>query len=116
MLATELQVRNSRKRRSNLATLGELLKRQRKIKGLRQADLAKLVESDASYVGRVERGEIKSPGIESLRRFAEALDLPISALTTENDRAEVEAAIMSDKRLDDEAKHSLVRMYRALAR
>jgi transcriptional regulator with XRE-family HTH domain len=101
-------------RQAGLASVGELLRRYRKQQHLTQKQLGKKLGSDPSYVARVETGRIKSPGLDSLRRIAAVLELPLSALTGEQGPdLDVERAIMGSD-LDEDAKRSLVRMYRAL--
>jgi transcriptional regulator with XRE-family HTH domain len=106
--------RNSRETK----TFGERLRAARRERRLTQAQLAKRLDSDASYVARLETGVIASPGLESLQRIAEALDLPVSALAggEVGKGADVEKAITAYPGLDDEAKRSLIRMFRALDR
>ena len=115
VLVTKVMPPRKRRNQREHATVGELIKRNRKSQRLTQKQLAVKLGTDPSYVARVESGEIKSPGLDSLRRFAEAFDVPMSALTGETGKsAEVEKAIMSYSGLDEEAKRTLIRMFRAL--
>ena len=115
VLVTTFMPAKKRRNQREHATVGELIKRHRKSQRLTQKQLAVKLGTDPSYVARVESGEIKSPGLDSLRRFAEAFDVPMSALTGETGKsAEVEKAIMSYSGLDEEAKRTLIRMFRAL--
>ena len=115
LVTTFMPAHKKRRNQREHATVGELIKRNRKSQRLTQKQLAIKLGTDPSYVARVESGEIKSPGLDSLRRFAEAFDVPMSALTGETGKsAEVEKAIMSYSGLDEEAKRTLIRMFRAL--
>lgn len=79
--------------------------------------LASKIGTDAGYVARLETGKIGNPGLESLRRIAEVLDLPVSELTGDAPaNGDVEAAIRNDPKLDEEAKRALIRMFHALRR
>lgn len=87
----------------------------RRDRHLTQVQLAKRIGTDASYVARLETGKIGSPGLESLRRIAEALEVPVSALTGETGKgADVVKAISTYEGLDEEAKRTLIRMFHAL--
>ena len=114
LVTTPMPPRKRRNQREH-ATFGERLRRLRRDRHLTQVQLAKRLGTDASYVARLETGKIESPGLESLRRIAEALDVPVSTLTGEMGKGgDVERAIMSYSGLDEEAKRTLIRMFRAL--
>lgn len=99
-------------------TFGERLRATRRERRLTQAQLAKRLDSDASYVARLETGVIASPGLESLQRIADALDVPVSVLAggEVGKAADVERTISAYPGLDDEAKRMLIRTFRALDR
>lgn len=69
-------------------TTGEKIKRFRVLKGLKQAELAKMAGVSRVAIGNYERGD-RIPNIEIARKIAEALDVSISeiiATPSENDR------------------------------
>jgi transcriptional regulator with XRE-family HTH domain len=53
----------------------------RKVQSLSLRDLARLAETTASQISRIERGEISEPGEELLRRLADALEVPVEDIT-----------------------------------
>lgn len=59
---------------------GELLRQRRRIRGLKQADLARLAKTSQGQISRIERGAI-SPTFETLARLLVAMgdELSISA-------------------------------------
>lgn len=106
------------------ATVGELVRRYRKMRGLTQEELAAAINSDKSYVGRLESNPKQRPSLEVLRRIATALNVPVGSLTralgyvpVEEVDAEskgfdtweqVEKAIMDAENLDDAQKNGLI--------
>jgi transcriptional regulator with XRE-family HTH domain len=60
-------------------SLGENVRIARKQKGWSQRELAERVESDASYINRLETGKL-NPSISSLERIADALECSIDHL------------------------------------
>ena len=59
--------------------LGQRLRQLRKEKGLTQKEFANLLGVSASMVGQYETN-LRKPKIETLKRFAEALDVPLNRL------------------------------------
>jgi transcriptional regulator with XRE-family HTH domain len=59
--------------------LGKRIKVLRVEKELVQSELAQLIDSDPSYIGRIERGEINIT-IETFARIAKALDIKPSGI------------------------------------
>lgn len=59
----------------------------RKLRGLTQTDLAEMIGTSQPHISRIERGD-EGPPLEMFRKIAEALDVPLSALFSE----EMEAA------------------------
>lgn len=59
--------------------LGKRIKVLRVEKDLVQSDLAQLTDTDPSYIGRIERGEINIT-IETFARIANALDIKPSEI------------------------------------
>ena len=64
----------SRKRLSALKHFGERLKLFRETAGLTQEDYATLMQTGASYIGKVERGEV-SIGLENIEKHADFFDV-----------------------------------------
>jgi transcriptional regulator with XRE-family HTH domain len=97
-------------------SFGERLRRFRRERKLTQMQLAAKIGTDASYVARLETGKIGNPGLESLRRIARVLDLPVSELTGDasSPTGDIESMIRKHPDLDDEAKSMLIRMFREL--
>jgi transcriptional regulator with XRE-family HTH domain len=60
--------------------LGAVLKQIREAKGLSQLDLAKRAKISQGYLSDLEAGEKKNPGIETLRKIAKALGVPVVEL------------------------------------
>jgi transcriptional regulator with XRE-family HTH domain len=61
-------------------TLGAVLKQIREAKGLSQLDLAKRAKVSQGYLSDLEARQKKNPGIETLRRIAKALGVPVTEL------------------------------------
>jgi transcriptional regulator with XRE-family HTH domain len=57
-----------------------MLKRMRADKRLTQRDLAKKARVTQGYVAQLEIGIRKNPSIETLKRLAKALGVPVTAL------------------------------------
>ena len=57
-----------------------MLKRIRKGKGLSQLELAKRSHVAQGYISELEAGREKNPGIETLRKLAKALRVPVARL------------------------------------
>lgn len=102
---------SARRRSREHLTFGERLRRLRKEKRLTQAELGKKAGSDGAYISKLENDD-PSPGLPMIQRLADALDVHISELTG-GVGGDVEEAILNSE-LDDEAKRSLVRIYRSL--
>jgi transcriptional regulator with XRE-family HTH domain len=60
--------------------IGLVLKRLREAKGLSQLELAKRAGVAQGYVSELEAGQKKNPGIETLRKIAKALGVPVTEL------------------------------------
>ena len=65
--------------------LGDRVRERRQQLGLSLRDLAERSELTASFLSQVERG-VTSPSIDSLRRVANALDVPVFHFLLEPDR------------------------------
>ena len=60
--------------------LGVTLKRLREAKGISQLQLAKQAKVAQGYISEIEAGEKKNLGIETLRKLAKALGVPVTEL------------------------------------
>jgi transcriptional regulator with XRE-family HTH domain len=60
--------------------IGRVLRQLREQKGLSQAALAKRSGVAQGYISQMEAGEKKNPGIETLRKIAKALGVPVTEL------------------------------------
>lgn len=76
-------VATSRKRFS--AVFNRILREKRREQGLSQEALSELAEVDRTYVGLLERGK-RSPGLDSAKKLAAGLNLPLSELIAEAER------------------------------
>lgn len=71
-------------------TPGERIKKLRKEKGMTQKELAKKLGISASQIGNYENG-YRNPKLSTVRKIAEALEVPVSKITgmiPEEDEAE----------------------------
>ena len=57
-----------------------MLKQVRADKGLTQRDLAKKARVTQGYIAQLEMGLRKNPSLETLKRLAKALGVPVMAL------------------------------------
>jgi transcriptional regulator with XRE-family HTH domain len=57
-----------------------VLKRMREEKGWTQRDLAKQAKVTPGYIAQLEMGVRKNPSLETLKRLAKALGVPVTAL------------------------------------
>lgn len=62
---------------------GKRLRELRKVQGYSQEGFALAVELDRTYIGGIERGE-RNPGLKTILRIAEALNVPPSNLFNSN--------------------------------
>jgi transcriptional regulator with XRE-family HTH domain len=60
--------------------IGTRLTRLRTQRGISQAQLARLSGVSQTYVNSLELGNQKNPGIETLRKLAKALGVPVARL------------------------------------
>jgi transcriptional regulator with XRE-family HTH domain len=60
--------------------LSQVLRRVREEQGLTQRDLARKAGITQGYVAQLEMGIRKNPSIETLRRLAKALGVPVTRL------------------------------------
>ncbi|OUS68527.1 hypothetical protein B1748_33660 [Paenibacillus sp. MY03] len=70
---------------SHLAkTIGEQIRHYRTLRGWTQEQLAEVLESQGTYIGRVERGE-QNIQLQTLEKIADALHINVYALFRERD-------------------------------
>jgi XRE family transcriptional regulator, master regulator for biofilm formation len=60
--------------------IGRVLKRLREEKGLSQLALAKRAHVAQAYISEMEAGKKRNPGIETLRKIAKTLGVPVTEL------------------------------------
>jgi transcriptional regulator with XRE-family HTH domain len=60
--------------------IGAVLKQLREAKGMSQLELAKRAKVAQGYISDLEAGDKKNPGIETLRKLAKALGVPVMEL------------------------------------
>ena len=106
--------------------LGDFIRRQRRLAELSQRELARLADLSDAYLSQLERG-LHEPSVRVVNALAGALNLPSDKLLKflrihddsigEPGEPEVEpsteSAILTDDRLSDTQKQSLLDVYRA---
>jgi transcriptional regulator with XRE-family HTH domain len=106
--------------------LGDFIRRQRRLAELSQRELARLADLSDAYLSQLERG-LHEPSVRVVNALAGALNIPPDKLLTflrlqetsidDNDArstvASTESAILTDDRLTDTQKQSLLDVYRA---
>jgi transcriptional regulator with XRE-family HTH domain len=60
--------------------VGRVLKKLREREGLSQLELAKRAKVGQGYISELEAGQKKNPGLETLRKIAKALGVPVTEL------------------------------------
>lgn len=63
-----------------MESVGERVRRYRRLRRLTQDALADAAGVDRRYLGRIETGDVQEPGVDAVRRLATALGVPIRAL------------------------------------
>ena len=101
-----------------VAALGDFIKSQRRLAELSQRELARLADLSDAYLSQLERG-LHEPSVRVLNGLADALNLPPDNMLrflgrdTSDDKPSTEAAILTDERLTDLQKQSMIDVYRA---
>jgi transcriptional regulator with XRE-family HTH domain len=102
-----------------VTALGEFIKSQRRIADLSQRELARLADLSDAYLSQLERG-LHEPSVRVLNGLSQALNVPADKLLaylgrSDSDAAErsTESAIVTDDRLTDTQKQSMLDVYRA---
>lgn len=82
----------------NLKPIGKTIKKYRKLRGLRQEQLAEMSCLSTNYIGMLERGE-KTPSLETFLTIAAALDVSADMLLEDvlYNGYSVKDSILSDK-------------------
>jgi transcriptional regulator with XRE-family HTH domain len=106
--------------------LGAFIRAQRQTANLSLRQLAELTSLSNPYLSQVERG-LHEPSVRVLKAISDALNLSaetlltqaglIDAVTGEGAAAAeepIEAAILADKRLNDDQKAALIAVYRSM--
>jgi transcriptional regulator with XRE-family HTH domain len=71
-----------------MSTFGKRLRECRKEKGLSQNEVAKLLNTNHSVIGKYERDDV-NPSIDAVKRLAELLDTTVAYLVGEADTDEL---------------------------
>jgi transcriptional regulator with XRE-family HTH domain len=110
--------------RDHLKTLGAFIRAQREQAQLSLRELAERTQVSNPYLSQLERG-LHEPSMRVLKSIASGLNVPIDALLaragflSDDDAdpaerlAETERAILSDDRLTDDQRSSLLAVYRS---
>ena len=105
--------------RQGTDALGDFIKSQRRLAELSQRELARLADLSDAYLSQLERG-LHEPSVRVLNGLSQALNVPADKLLrflgrTEDphDEPSTESAILTDDRLTDPQKQSLLDVYRA---
>lgn len=98
--------------------LGDNIRDARKAKGWSQRTLAEKIESDTSYINRIETGKL-NPSVAALTRIADALERTLDQLVKNDGEAEPEIHIrdksLSERMrlvdsLDEDDRNALIHM------
>jgi transcriptional regulator with XRE-family HTH domain len=102
-----------------VTALGEFIKSQRRIADLSQRELARLADLSDAYLSQLERG-LHEPSVRVLNGLSQALNVPADKLLAYLGRSDsgaaersTESAIVTDDRLTDTQKQSMLDVYRA---
>lgn len=100
-----------------METVGDRVRRYRRLRRLTQEALATQAEVDRRYLGRIETGEVQEPGVDTVRKLAKALGVPIRAIANpewydDESTNDWLAGLRADERLDEDAKALIERLVR----
>lgn len=110
--------------REQLKTLGEFIRNQRKAAQMSLRDLADATDVSNPYLSQIERG-LHQPSMRVMQSIAVALNLSFETLLVSAGLLEVEdengaprlpdteTAIMSDPKLNDDQRASMLAVYRS---
>lgn len=108
-------------RAAGVGALGDFIRSQRRLAALSQRELAKLADLSDAYLSQLERG-LHEPSVRVVNGIAQALNVPSDRLLRYLGRHDdernapgvsTETAILTDDRLTDAQKQSVVDVYRA---
>ncbi|MBU9722454.1 MULTISPECIES: helix-turn-helix domain-containing protein [Bacillaceae] len=63
-------------------TIGDMIRRRRKEKGISLSELSRMTGVSKSYLSYIERGMKQNPSIDVVKRIFHSLNLPITVLTS----------------------------------
>ena len=101
------------RRRDGVDALGDFIKRQRRLADLSQRELARLADLSDAYLSQIERG-LHEPSVRVVNALSSALNIPSDKLfgflgrTEEATVPTTESVILTDERLTDAQKQSLL--------
>ena len=107
--------------RRGVDALGDFIKSQRRLAELSQRELARLADLSDAYLSQLERG-LHEPSVRVLNGLSQALNIPADRLLRflgqtddhgEGDHPSTESVILTDDRLTDAQKQSMLDVYRA---
>jgi transcriptional regulator with XRE-family HTH domain len=109
--------------RRGVDALGDFIRSQRRLAELSQRELAKLADLSDAYLSQLERG-LHEPSVRVVNALARALNMPPEKLfgflrmSEEGDESDdtsvsTETVILTDDRLTEAQKQSLLDVYRA---
>jgi transcriptional regulator with XRE-family HTH domain len=108
---------------AQLQSLGEFIRRRRKLANLSLRQLAERTTLSNPYLSQIERG-LHQPSVRVLKLIAGALNVSAETLLTQaglldgappaEQRSPVETAISADDRLTEEHKAALLAVYRSM--
>jgi transcriptional regulator with XRE-family HTH domain len=106
--------------RRGIDALGDFIRSQRRIAELSQRELARLADLSDAYLSQLERG-LHEPSVRVLNGLSQALNVPAEKLlrflgrhdAPADGQPSTESVILTDDRLTDAQKQSLLDVYRA---
>jgi transcriptional regulator with XRE-family HTH domain len=109
--------------RRGVDALGDFIRSQRRLAELSQRELAKLADLSDAYLSQLERG-LHEPSVRVVNALARALNMPPEKLFgflrmgdddggQDDEAVSTETAILTDDRLTDAQKQSMLDVYRA---
>ena len=100
---------------ADIMIIGERIKTLRQQKGFSQGDIEKRTNMLRCYISRVENGHTV-PSLETLERFARALEVPLHELFYEGDQIPAATPLSADEVALSPAGDSIGRLARLFAR
>lgn len=106
--------------RRGVDALGDFIRSQRRIAELSQRELARLADLSDAYLSQLERG-LHEPSVRVLNGLSQALNVPAEKLlrflgrhdSSAEEARSTESAILTDDKLSDHQKQSLLDVYKA---